>query len=55
MQIHLDLLTAAQHPNGGIKAPRWHHGIFLANNLSVAGEEHLAEIGGKNQKQNQEF
>lgn len=41
VQVHLDLLATTQHPNGGIEATRGHHRIFLANDLSVACEEHL--------------
>lgn len=48
VQIHLDLLPAAQHPDGGKEAPARHHSILLADNLPITCEEHLG--GGGQEK-----
>lgn len=41
VEIHLHLLSAAQHANGGVESSSRHHHLPPPNDLPVAGEEHL--------------
>lgn len=47
MQIHLDLLSAAQHPHRGIEAPWRDHHLPPAHQLPVPREEHLQDHRGR--------
>lgn len=46
MQIHFDLLSAAQHPHGGVEAPWRDHHFPPAHQLPVPCEEHLQDRMG---------
>lgn len=43
MQVHLDFLTAAQHPHGGVQTPRGDRHLPSTHQLPVPGEKHLEE------------
>lgn len=46
MQIHLDLLSAAQHPHGGIEASWRDRHLPSTHQLPIPGEKHLRDQKG---------
>lgn len=44
MQVHLHLLAAAQHPHGGVQAPRRDDHLPPAHELPIPREKHLQGI-----------
>lgn len=41
VQVHLHLLSTAEHADGRVEASSWHHNFPLPNYLSIPGEENL--------------
>lgn len=46
MEVHLHLLSAAEHPDSGVKPPGRNHHLSPADDLAVPGEEYLHEHRG---------